>query len=108
MRLRVCFPRNRADVLVALPGAALAQSKAARHWPISRPTSRQVSAEVQSLKQEMNATGASGIQPAAGSMAQQRLDAIEAELQALNPQTEMLQNRINQVVARWHQPDRRS
>ncbi|TMV67869.1 tol-pal system protein YbgF, partial [Thioclava sp. BHET1] len=57
-----------------------------------------VNAKVQGLKAELTPSGASSVQQPAGSTTQDRLDAIEAELQTLTQQTEMLQNRINQVV----------
>ncbi len=83
--------------LVALPSVAGAQSKAETLADIKVDLAK-VNAEVQGLKSELVKTGASSSQVAAGSTTQERLDAIEAELQALTAQTESLQNRINKVV----------
>ncbi|MBI1219047.1 MAG: tol-pal system protein YbgF [Rhodobacteraceae bacterium] len=82
----------------ALSGAAFGQSKKQTLADIQTDL-QTVQAEVNSLKQELAATGATSVQAPASNTAQSRLDAIEAALQSLTGQTEDLQNRINRVVA---------
>lgn len=55
--------------------------------------------EVLGLKQELQPTGTSVVQNPASDSMQSRLDAIDASLQQLTNQSELLQNRINRVVA---------
>ncbi|OCX65890.1 tol-pal system protein YbgF [Thioclava sp. SK-1] len=59
----------------------------------------QLSAQVQSLRSELQSSGAAGLQAAGGSSALERMDTMEASLSRLTSQTEELQNRVNQVVA---------
>lgn len=58
-----------------------------------------LSAQLQSLRQELVASGAKGIQAAGGASALERMDAMEAALSQLTSRTEALENRVNQVVA---------
>lgn len=93
----------------ALPGAASAQTATQAGGQKAKPNRQtladiqadldRVKAEVDGLKQELKPTGASVVKLPAGSTVQDRLDAIESELQQLTAQTEALQNRIERVVA---------
>ena len=83
--------------LLALPGAALAQTGAETLADIKAEISA-VSAEIAGLRQELVVSGAAADASAGGSPLQ-RMDAIEAELVRLTGLTEGLENRINQVVA---------
>ncbi|SOC15649.1 tol-pal system protein YbgF [Rhodobacter sp. JA431] len=58
----------------------------------------QLSAQIQSLRGELVASGAQGLQAAGGASALQRMDAMEAELTRLTARTEALSNRVEQVV----------
>ncbi|MFD2174616.1 tol-pal system protein YbgF [Rhodobacter lacus] len=58
----------------------------------------QLSGQMQSLRAELVASGAQGMQAAGGASALQRMDAMEAELTRLTSRTEALSNRIEQVV----------
>ena len=83
-------------VLALLPLPALAQDRAQTLADI-RAELKTLAAEVNSLKAELTASGASNPNVAGGS-ALQRMDAIEAALAELTSKTEELQNRINKVV----------
>ncbi|MBZ4023990.1 tol-pal system protein YbgF [Rhodobacter sp. TJ_12] len=58
----------------------------------------QLSAQMQSLRAELVASGTQGLQAAGGASALQRMDAMEAELTRLTARTEALENRVEQVV----------
>jgi tol-pal system protein YbgF len=58
-----------------------------------------LAADLQSLRQELIASGGSGIVAAGGIAVLDRMDAIEAELMRLIARAEALENRINRVVA---------
>ena len=86
-------------------GAALALALAAPAGAADKETLAdiraelaQLSAQLQGLRSELVASGASGMQAAGGSSALQRMDTIEAELTRLTSKTEALQNRVAQVV----------
>ncbi|MCF1707303.1 tol-pal system protein YbgF [Tabrizicola sp. J26] len=83
-------------VLVLLPVPALAQDRTQTLADI-RAELNTLTADVNSLKAELTASGASNPNVAGGS-ALQRMDAIEAALAELTSKTEELQNRINRVV----------
>lgn len=57
-----------------------------------------LSGQLQSLRSELVASGASGMQAAGGASALQRMDTMEASLMRLTSRTEELQNRIDRVV----------
>ncbi|MGD9917285.1 MAG: tol-pal system protein YbgF [Paenirhodobacter sp.] len=86
-----------AALALALAAPALADDKAQTLADI-RSELGQLSAQLQSLRSELVASGAKGMQAAGGSSALQRMDAMEAELSRLTSRTEQLQNRIDQVV----------
>ena len=58
----------------------------------------QVSAQLQELRSELVASGASGLQAAGGASALQRMDTMEAELTRLTAMTEQLKDRVDKVV----------
>ncbi|TKD21816.1 tol-pal system protein YbgF [Rhodobacter capsulatus] len=58
----------------------------------------QVSAQLQDLRSELVASGASGLQAAGGASALQRMDTMEAELTRLTAMTEQLKDRVDKVV----------
>lgn len=58
----------------------------------------QVSAQLQELRSELVASGASGLQAAGGSSALERMDTMEAELTRLTAMTEQLKDRVDKVV----------
>ncbi|WP_097068863.1 tol-pal system protein YbgF [Rhodobacter maris] len=58
----------------------------------------QLSGQLQSLRAELVASGAQGMQAAGGASALQRMDTMEAELTRLTSRTEALENRVEQVV----------
>lgn len=58
----------------------------------------QVSAQLQELRGELVASGASGLQAAGGASALQRMDTMEAELTRLTAMTEQLKDRVDKVV----------
>ena len=57
-----------------------------------------LSGQLQSLRSELVASGAKGMQAAGGSSALQRMDTMEASLMRLTSRTEEMQNRIDRVV----------
>lgn len=57
-----------------------------------------LSSQLQSLRSELVASGASGMQAAGGASALQRMDTMEASLMRLTSRTEELQNRVDRVV----------
>lgn len=83
-------------VLALLPLPAVAQDRAQTLADI-RAELKTLTSDINSLKSELKATGASNPNVAGGS-ALQRMDAIEAALSELTSKTEELQNRINRVV----------
>ncbi len=60
---------------------------------------RAVSADLQALRAELLASGASGFEAAGGDSAIDRMNAMESQIAALTEQTEQLANRIKRVVA---------
>ena len=60
---------------------------------------RAVSADLQALRAELLASGASGFEAAGGDSAIDRMNAMEAQIATLTDQTEQLANRIKRVVA---------
>lgn len=84
-----------AMVLPALPGQAVAQDRTQTLADIRQELSV-LYVEIQRLKRELSTTGAPG--GVAGGSVLQRVDAIEAQMQALTSKTEQLEFRINQVV----------
>lgn len=58
----------------------------------------QVSSQLQELRGELVASGASGLQAAGGASALQRMDTMEAELTRLTAMTEQLKDRVDKVV----------
>lgn len=58
----------------------------------------QLSAQLQDLRSELVASGASGMQAAGGASALQRMDTMEAELTRLTSMTEALKDRVDKVV----------
>lgn len=59
---------------------------------------RQVTADLLSLRGQLNASGQAGYAAAGGDSAIDRMDTMEARLQQLTGQTEELQNRIDRIV----------
>nr|WP_038076069.1 tol-pal system protein YbgF [Thioclava pacifica] len=59
----------------------------------------QLQSEIDSLRQELKASGAAGLQKAGGDSALQRMDSMELSLSHLTDRVEELENRINRVVA---------
>ncbi|TNF15050.1 MAG: tol-pal system protein YbgF [Rhodobacteraceae bacterium] len=59
----------------------------------------QLQSEIDSLRQELKASGAAGLQKAGGASALQRMDSMELSLSHLTDRVEGLENRINRVVA---------
>lgn len=59
---------------------------------------QQLTAELQSLRAELVASGAEGFQAAGGDSAIDRMNAMEQQLSRLTGQTEQLQNRIQRIV----------
>jgi tol-pal system protein YbgF len=91
---------KRALVLsLALAFAAPAFGQDAQTLADIRAELGDLSAQLQSLRQELVASGAKGIQAAGGASALERMDAMEAALSQLTSRTEALENRVNQVVA---------
>jgi len=81
-------------VLAALPaGAQDAQTLADIRAELTR-----LSADLQSLRAEMVASGPAGFAAAGGDSAIDRMNAMEARLAQLTGQTEQLQNRIDRIV----------
>lgn len=62
-------------------------------------TLRAVAADLQGLRAELLASGAQGFAAAGGNSAIDRMNAMEARIATLTEQTELLENRIRQVVA---------
>lgn len=89
MRWLVCV------VMLALAGPAVAQDQSLADI---RAELAQLAAEMQGLRSELVASGSSGMTPAAGASALERMDALEAALVRLTSQSEALENRINRVV----------
>lgn len=90
--------QTKAPVQSKVPTKKLTQSQIQTLADIQADIAR-VKAEVLGLRQESQPTGTSVAQAPASSSMQSRLDAIDATLQQLTNQTELLQNRINRVVA---------
>ncbi len=82
-------------VLGALP--AVAQDKAQSLADI-RAELNQLTADLQSLRAQLVASGPAGFAAAGGDSAIDRMNAMEARLAELTGQTEQLQNRIDRVV----------
>ncbi|MBD3788038.1 MAG: tol-pal system protein YbgF [Sphingomonadales bacterium] len=82
---------------LALAAPATAQDK--QTLADIRAELAQLSASVQSLRGELVASGAQGMQAAGGASALQRMDTMEAQLSQLTSRTEELQNRIDRIVA---------
>lgn len=83
---------------VAAPLGAVAQSAPDATLADLRAQLRGLSAEMQALRAELNASGAAGFQAAGGESAIDRMNAIETNIARLTGQTERLQNRIGQIV----------
>ncbi|MDE3079312.1 MAG: tol-pal system protein YbgF [Paracoccaceae bacterium] len=90
--------QTKATAQSKVPTKKLTQSQIQTLADIQADIAR-VKAEVLGLKQEVQPTGTSVAQAPASNSMQSRLDAIDATLQQLTNQTELLQNRINRVVA---------
>lgn len=86
-----------AALALALTAPAMAQGNGETLADI-RAELAQLSGQLQSLRAELVASGAQGMQAAGGASALQRMDTMEAELTRLTSRTEALQNRIDQVV----------
>ncbi|WP_376876938.1 tol-pal system protein YbgF [Albirhodobacter sp. R86504] len=82
-----------AALALAAPAAAQDQSLADVRSELA-----DLSAQLQSLRSELVASGAQGMQAAGGSSALERMDTMEASLMRLTSRTEELQNRIDRVV----------
>ena len=82
-----------AALALAAPAAAQDQSLADVRNELA-----QLSAQLQSLRSELVASGAQGMQAAGGASALQRMDTMEASLMRLTSRTEELQNRVDRVV----------
>ena len=82
-----------AALALAAPAAAQDQSLADVRNELA-----QLSAQLQSLRSELVASGAQGMQDAGGASALQRMDTMEASLMRLTSRTEELQNRVDRVV----------
>ena len=83
---------------LALALSAPAHAQSAETLADIRAELAQLSGQMQSLRAELVASGARGMQAAGGASALQRMDTMEAELSRLTSATEALQNRIEQVV----------
>lgn len=86
-----------AAMALALAAPAFAQDKKETLADI-RTELGQLSAQLQSLRSELVASGTKGMQAAGGASALQRMDTMEASISRLTSQTEALQNRVNKVV----------
>ncbi len=82
-------------VLAAFPAAA--QDRAATLADLRTELS-QLSADLQSLRSELVASGSTGYAAAGGVNAIDRMNAMESRLMQLTGQTEQLQNRIDRIV----------
>ena len=82
-----------AALALAAPAAAQDQSLADVRNELA-----QLSEQLQSLRSELVASGAQGMQAAGGASALQRMDTMEASLMRLTSRTEELQNRVDRVV----------
>ncbi len=82
---------------LTLPAAAQDQRPAATLADV-RADLRALTAELQSLRTELNASGAAGFKAAGGDSAIDRMNAMESELSRLTGETERLKNRIDRVV----------
>ncbi|RDD96296.1 tol-pal system protein [Paracoccus pantotrophus] len=80
--------------LAALPAAA----QDARTLADIRAELSQLSADLQSLRAQLVASGPAGFAAAGGDSAIDRMNAMEARLAQLTGQTEQLQNRIDRIV----------
>ncbi|MFT3690516.1 tol-pal system protein YbgF [Paenirhodobacter sp.] len=85
-----------AAMALALAAPAFAQDK--QTLADIRKELGQLSSQLQSLRSELVASGAKGMQAAGGASALQRMDTMEASISRLTSQTEALQNRIDRVV----------
>ncbi|MDO5632093.1 MAG: tetratricopeptide repeat protein [Paracoccus sp. (in: a-proteobacteria)] len=85
---------------VAVPLAAPAQPAPETVATLAdlRAQLRALAGELQSLRAELNASGAAGFQAAGGDSAIDRMNAIETQIARLTGQTEQLQNRIGRIV----------
>lgn len=86
-----------AAIALALAAPAFAQDKKETLADIRKELG-QLSAQLQSLRSELVASGSKGMQAAGGASALQRMDTMEASISRLTSQTEALQNRVNKVV----------
>ena len=83
---------------LALALSAPAHAQGAETLADIRAELAQLAGQLQSLRAELVASGAQGMQAAGGASALQRMDTMEAELSRLTSATEALQNRVDQVV----------
>ncbi|HEY0214055.1 MAG TPA: tol-pal system protein YbgF [Paenirhodobacter sp.] len=86
-----------AAMVLALAAPAFAQDKKETLADIRKELS-QLGGQMQSLRSELVASGAKGMQAAGGASALQRMDTMEAAISRLTSQTEALQNRVNKVA----------
>ncbi|WP_394342793.1 tol-pal system protein YbgF [Paenirhodobacter populi] len=87
-----------AAMVLALAAPAFAQDRKESLADVRKELA-QLSAQLQSLRSELVASGSQGMQAAGGASALQRMDTMEASISRLTSQTEALQNRVNRVVA---------
>ncbi|RWR23749.1 tol-pal system protein YbgF [Sinirhodobacter populi] len=87
-----------AAMVLALAAPAFAQDRKETLADVRKELA-QLSAQLQSLRSELVASGSQGMQAAGGASALQRMDTMEASISRLTSQTEALQNRVNRVVA---------
>ncbi|RWR32358.1 tol-pal system protein YbgF [Sinirhodobacter populi] len=87
-----------AAMMLALAAPAFAQDRKETLADVRKELA-QLSAQLQSLRSELVASGSQGMQAAGGASALQRMDTMEASISRLTSQTEALQNRVNRVVA---------
>ncbi len=85
-----------AAMALALAAPAFAQDK--ETLADIRKELGQLSSQLQSLRSELVASGAKGMQAAGGAGALQRMDTMEASISRLTSRTEDLSNRIDRVV----------
>lgn len=84
---------------VALLGAPAVAQERAQTIADMRSELSALAGQLQALRSELVAGGASAMQQAGGASALDRMNAMEAELSRLTSQAEALQNQVNRVVA---------